>query len=198
MAVTATHLEAARTEHGELATRALAGDRDAERELCRRLFPAIRAFARRRLRGTQAEDFAQDALVTFVQALRAGKIDDPARAAGFALGICRHLAADETRTRERRRELVERFGASELPAEGADVQPWDQAVSFGADHLEDCLSRLTRRARDVIKATFFEEEPDSAIASAMSLSEANVRVIRHRTIAALRECLERPISWTVR
>ena len=198
MAVTATQLEAPRTEQGELAARAIGGDKDAERELCRRLFPAIRAFARRRFRGGLGEDFAQDALFAFVQALRAGRLEDPACAAAFALGICRNLAADDARTRERRRGLVERFGPSELPSDVVDAPAWEQPTSFGADHLEDCLSRLTRRARDVIKATFYEETTDAAIASTMSLTEANVRVIRHRTIATLRECLQRPISWTVR
>ncbi len=200
MGVTASKLQASGTAeaHVELAARAATGDRDAERELCRRLFPAIRAFARRRLRGTQAEDFAQDALFAFVQALRSGRIDDPARAAGFALGICRHMASDHVRTQARRRELLERFGPSELPSDVVETSAWDQPTSFGADHLEDCLSHLTRRARDVIKATFYEEENDGAIAATMSLTEANVRVIRHRTIAALRDCLQRPVSWTVR
>jgi DNA-directed RNA polymerase specialized sigma24 family protein len=47
----------------------------------------------------------------------------------------------------------------------------------------------------VIRATFCDDSPDLEIASALAISPANVRVIRHRTLAALRACLERPISW---
>ena len=85
-----------------------------ELEICRRIGPAVRAFARRRLRGAEADDFAQDVLVTVVAALRAERIEDPARVGAFALGICRHLAADRARARDRRRELMEQYGPTAL------------------------------------------------------------------------------------
>lgn len=166
-----------------------------ERELCTRLFPAIRAFARRRLRGAAAEDFAQDVLVVLVGAIRAGRIEDPKRAGAFALGICRHLAADRVRIAERRRALLETYGATALVE---DEPAWEQPVTVPRDHLEDCLSQLTRRARDVIRASFFDESGDAAIAEALSLTAQNVRVIRHRSLAALRECLGKPVSWSIR
>ena len=73
-----------------MALRALAGDRNAERELCGLILPAIRAFAARRLRPASAEDFAHDALTLFIEALREGRIQDSSRLAAFALGICRN------------------------------------------------------------------------------------------------------------
>lgn len=165
-----------------------------EREVCRRLSPAIRAFARRRLRGAAAEDFAQDALMILVGAIRAGRVEDPSRVAGFALGVCRHLAGDRAKARDRRRELVERYGATEL---AGDVC-WDEAPTVARDHLEDCVSQLSARARALVRATFFDEDADAAIGEAMGITAQNVRVIRHRALASLRECLERPISWSVR
>lgn len=48
----------------------------------------------------------------------------------------------------------------------------------------------------MIRMSYCTEEPDGEIARTLSITEANVRVIRHRTLAALRECLEKPISWT--
>lgn len=165
-----------------------------EREVCRRLAPAIRAFARRRLRGPAAEDFTQDALVVLVGALRAGRIDDPSRVAGFALGVCRHLASDRAKMRDRRRELLERYGATEL----VDDVRWDETPSVARDHLEDCVSQLSARARTLVRATFYEGDADAVIAESLGLTVQNVRVVRHRTLAALRECLERPISWSVR
>lgn len=162
--------------------------------MCRRIGPAVRAFARRRLRGPEADDFAQDVLVTVIAALRAERIEDEARIGAFALGICRHLAADRARARDRRRELVEQYGPTAFASETAAAAPSD----LPHDHLEDCISQLTARARDVIRATFFDDAADATIAETMSLSAQNVRVIRHRTLAALRECLDRPISWSAR
>lgn len=173
-----------------LVRRARAGDRDAERELCARLAPAVRAFARRRLRGPAAvDDFLQDVLLLFVEALREGRIDDPSRAPAFALGICRNLARDRARSRDRRREAAEAF--LEAPEPTLPREP----LVLSRARLEDCLSLLTQRARGVLRGSFADETSDAEIADALAISEANVRVIRHRTLAALRECLEGHISW---
>jgi RNA polymerase sigma factor (sigma-70 family) len=170
--------------------RALSGDPAAEREVCRRLLPAMRAFAQRRLPPAAAEDFSQDAVILLVEALRANRIQDPARIGGFALGICRNLARDRAKLGERRRQLQAQFGLS-----AADMVAFDAPLELRREQLEDCYSQLTEHARKVIQATFCEDHADAQIASTLRLSEANVRVIRHRTLAALRTCLERPISW---
>lgn len=136
-----------------------------------------------------------NALVVLVGAIRAGRIEDISQAGAFALGVCRHLAADRARIAERRRELLEKYGATALVA---DEPVWQQPTTVPRDHLEDCLSQLTMRARDIVRATFYEELGDAAIAEAMKLTAQNVRVIRHRSLAALRECLGKPVSWSVR
>src|SRR5262245_31118448 len=82
---TTTH---AGNETEDLVQRARSGERAACAELCSRLAPAVRAFARRRLGDRAAiEDFTQDVLVAFLVAVREGRIDEPAKAAGFAVGI---------------------------------------------------------------------------------------------------------------
>lgn len=185
-----TSARAAATDNASVIERALQGDRESERDVCRRLLPAIRAFAARRLQGSTAEDFAQDALLLLLQALREGRIQDPARVAGFALGICRNLARERARSGERRRELMEKYGfGEELPA-------LEAPATLRREHLEDCYSQLTDHARRVISASFCDESDDAQIALALSISTVNVRVIRHRSLAALRSCLERPISWS--
>jgi RNA polymerase sigma-70 factor, ECF subfamily len=171
--------------------RAVAGDRDAERQVCARLLPALRAFAGRRLPPSAVDDFAHDALVLFVEALRAGRIEDPTRAGAFAIGICRNLARERARLGERRRELLERYGLSDAELAPVDAPP----VLVRREHLEDCYSQLAERARRILRATFYDDAVDAEIAGALQISEANVRIIRHRSLAALRACLEKPISW---
>ena len=130
-----------------VSVRAMRGDVEAEREVCRRLLPAVRAFARRRLRPASVEDFAHDALLRFLEALRAGRIDDPSRVASFALGICRNLARERARNAERRRELAESYGLFE-----DDLASWDRELGVRREHLEDCFSQLGERARNVIRS----------------------------------------------
>src|SRR5688572_2362399 len=100
----------ARTPDELVVHRALAGERAAEHEVCRRLLPAIRAFAQRRLPSAAAQDFAQDVLVLLLEALRNRRIHEPSQVASFALGICRNLARERARSGERRRNLLEQYG----------------------------------------------------------------------------------------
>ena len=177
--------ETTRTDDADsLPARAIAGDRSAEAELCGRLYPAVRAFARRRLPDAPAEDFAADVLLTFVDALRHGRIEDPRNAAAFALGICRNLARDRARAGDRRRELMDRFADALAPP------PWEAPIVHVRAALEGCMYVLTERARRILRATFVDEDRDAEIASALAITEANVRVIRHRSLASLRACLE--------
>jgi RNA polymerase sigma-70 factor (ECF subfamily) len=164
----------------------------AERVLCQRLVPAIRAFARRRLRTSDAvQEFTQEVLLLFVEALRKGAVEDPARAPGFVLGICRNLAFDRARKRERREELWSKY-APELAE--LSLEPLEHA-NHDVIHLEDCISQLSQRARDVMRLSFAEGRSHAEVARLLDVSEANARVLRHRTLQSLRECMQKPISW---
>lgn len=179
------------SETESLVLRARAGDGAAFGELCRRLAPAVRAFARRRLGQLAAvEDFTQDALLVFVEAVKEGRIEDPARAASFALGICHNLARERAKVRDRRRDAVERF------ADFPELTLPEEPRLLDRARLEDCLSLLTGRAREVICGSYYSESSDGELAERLSLTPANVRVIRHRSIAALRACVEKTaVTW---
>lgn len=175
----------------ELVSQAAAGQREAEATLCERFAPVVRAFARRRLRGADAvEEFAQDVLLTMLEALRAGRVSQPERIGGFVLGICRNLALDRVRQRERREELWQIHGAALQSVSAEAVEH-----SYEASHLEDCLSQLSQRSRDLIRLGYVESQGHDDIAAALSISPANARVLRHRTLASLRECMSKRMSW---
>lgn len=175
---------------GALVLRARAGDPRAETVLCQRFAPAVRAFARRRLRDAAAVDeFCQDVMLLFVEAVRANKLADPERAGGFVLGICRNLARDRARTRDRRRELAAQLDVAETAYEPTPLAHYDVA------HLEDCLSQLSARSRDLVRFTYVDAQPDAAIAAALDVTEGNVRIMRHRTLKALRDCMGARVSW---
>lgn len=94
------------------------------------------------------------------------------------------------RVSERRAELLAQFGMTE-----EDLSVVIEEPVLRRDLLEDCYSQLTERARGVVRATFCDDEEDAPIAEKLGVSTSNVRVIRHRAIAALRECLQGQISW---
>lgn len=177
----------------ELVVRAQQGDARAESELCARLAPAVAAFARRRLRTADAvREMQQDVMLLFVDALRRGAVEDPARVGGFVLGICKNLARDRAKQRERRDALWELYGADVLPH--APSAP--EHASEDIIRLEDCLSQLSQRARDVVWLSYGESRAHAEIAERLQISEANARVMRHRTLAALRDCMRQTqTSW---
>jgi len=162
----------------------------AEAALCRRYAPAVRAFARRRLRNRDAvEEFAQDVMLLFIEALRRGQLADPACAGGFVLGICRNLARDRARMGERRAALWAEFGEVV-----ASYEP-PQTATYEVAHLEDCLSQLSARLRELVRYTWVDARPDVAIAQELAVTEGNVRIMRHRTLQTLRDCMAQRISW---
>jgi len=178
-----------------LVGRAAEGDRGAEATLCRRFLPAVRLFARRRLRTPDAvAEFSQDVMLLFIEALRRGTVADPARVGGFVLGICRNLALDRVRQRERRESLWQQYGAAWTDL-GADMPGLEDAPGYEIIHLEDCLSRLNQRGRDVVRLAYAEARSHGEIATQLSTSEANARVLRHRTLHTLRDCMTRLLSW---
>ena len=175
-----------------LAARALSGDRAAEARLCLRLSPAIRAFARRRLRTTEASsEFQQEVLLIFVEALRSRKLEDPARVAGFVLGICRNLVLDRVRERERRKRLWELYGDAVSACNV--VQPAE--VTLEIMRLEDCLTELSQRARQAVWLSYGELLSHSEVSTRLGISEGNARVLRHRALSALKQCVAAPKRW---
>jgi RNA polymerase sigma-70 factor (ECF subfamily) len=176
----------------ELVERARNGERAAEETLCQRFAPAVRAFARRRLRGAEAVDeFTQDVLLLTIEALRGGRVEEPERLGGFVLGICRTLAFDRARQRERRQQLWEAYGAA---LEVVSVEA-SHRETYEVIHLEDCLSQLSGRARELIRLGYLESRGHDEVARALDISESNARVLRHRTLASLRECMSKRMSW---
>ena len=57
------------------------------------------------------------------------------------------------------------------------------------EQLGRCVQNLKERERTVIVMSFLDEQTAATVASFLGVSEANIRVIRHRAIHQLRDCL---------
>jgi len=159
-------------------------DREAEAELFRRMAPRIRLYGLRHLRDEHAsEDLTQQVLITTLEALREGRLREPEKLASFVLGTCRMTVLDLRRSAQRKERLLRQFGADlTVPVQSA-------IPSLDHDHLTRCLQNLKERERTVVVMTFYDEQTGADVASFLGVSEANVRVIRHRAIHQLRECM---------
>lgn len=156
-----------------------------ERELCERYAARIRGYGLRHLRDrAAAQDLVQHVLLAVLEAVRAGRVADPAKLDAYVLGTCRN-AVHELRRGEQRRERLATAVGEVLPAgcEPAWHTP-DQR------RLERCLQGLEPRDRAVVVATFIEDRDAGEIAAALQLTPGNVRVIRHRALARLQACIE--------
>jgi RNA polymerase sigma-70 factor, ECF subfamily len=169
----------------ELASRLAAGDRDAEAELYRRLAPRVRLYGLRHLRDpAAADDLVQDVILMTFDGLREAKVREPSALASFVLGTCRKVVANIRRGAQRRHQLLERHGR-ELPVATEEAAPL-----LGLDRLAQCLTALSERERSVVALSFYAERSADQIGVELGVSSGNVRVVRHRALARLRDCMK--------
>ena len=156
----------------------------AETELYRRLAPRVRLYGLKHLRDRQAAaDLVQQVLMLTLERLRAGKLRDAERLVSFVFGTCRMTVLELRRTGARRERLLDRYAGDVPMADPAASPRLDQA------RLAGCLERLSERERSVLVMTFYDDQPAKDVAVALGLSEGNVRVIRHRGLERLRDCV---------
>jgi RNA polymerase sigma-70 factor (ECF subfamily) len=168
----------------DLAQRIAEGHRDAEAELCRRMGPRIRLYGLRHMRSASAaDDLAQQVLLKLLEALRAGRLREPDKLPQFVLGTCRMTVIDQRRRARRQERLLAEFGADLLP----DQPPMPR---LDDDQLARCVQTLQERERSVVVLTFYDDQTAAEAAGFLGITEANVRVIRHRAIRRLRACME--------
>ena len=177
-------MSSAELTDADLAQRIGAGHPEAETEMCRRMGPRIRLYGLRHLRSAAAaDDLVQQVLLATIEALRAGRLREPDKLAPFVLGTCRMTVSALRRKARRQDELLTQFGST-LVAEQPDVPQLD------SERLARCVQALKERERSVIVMSFYDERTSAESARSLGLSEANVRVIRHRAIRQLRGCME--------
>jgi RNA polymerase sigma-70 factor, ECF subfamily len=170
---------------GELARRIAARAADAasaEAELCTRFSRRVRLYGLRHLRSAAAaDDLAQRAMIVMLEKLRGGSVREPDRIGSFVLGVARMLAHEGRRDEGRELPLpdTQSHPAQEMPA----------ADPIASARLGHCLAALAQRERAVVVLTYYGEASSREVAAAMNLAEGHIRVIRHRAMARLRECL---------
>jgi RNA polymerase sigma-70 factor (ECF subfamily) len=148
-----------------------------------RLAQRVRLYGLRHLRdGAAADDLAQQVVLIVLERLRDGRLREPEKLASFALGTARMVAMDLKRGAQRRAGLLARHGR-ELGSAA-----W-QEPELDRQRLKQCLERLPERERSVVVLTFFDERTSAEVAEFAGMTGGNVRVLRHRALRRLRECM---------
>src|SRR5215470_8088525 len=162
-----------------------AGSTDAEEsELYRRFAPRVRLYGRRHLRSDAgADDLAQEVLLLTIERLRAGEVEKLEHIGSFILGTSRMMCHSERRVARRRETLTARFVDTVVETAPLSVYALDSVRVAG------CLRGLAERERLVLLLTYYADREAPRIAEDLNLSPGAVRVIRHRAIAHLRDCV---------
>jgi RNA polymerase sigma-70 factor (ECF subfamily) len=179
----------AELDDGALARRIAAArgapDTAAESELYRRLAPRVRLYGLRHLRDrAAAADLVQQVLLMTLERLRAGEVREPERIASFVLGACRMTVMEMRRGQRRREEILA------LHADKDEAFEAPEPLALDPDRLAACLEALSERERSVVVMSFFADKAADEVGTELALSAGNVRVIRHRAIGRLRQCME--------
>lgn len=125
----------------------------------------------------------QQVLLMTLERLRAGRLRQPEKLASFVLGMCRMVVMETRRGTARREGLLRIYG--DVPEA---VNPPEQD-DLDAAKLASCLASLPERERSVLVMGFFADKPADAVARELGLTLVNARVIRHRALVKLRECM---------
>ena len=129
-----------------------------------------------------ADDLVQQVLLKVLEALRTARLRESAKLAQFVLGTCRMTVLELRRSAHRQEHLLTTYGGNLVP-DSAPMPRFDDA------QLARCVQGLKERERSVVVMTFYDEHTAADAARALGISEANVRVIRHRAIQQLRVCM---------
>jgi RNA polymerase sigma-70 factor (ECF subfamily) len=172
----------------EMARRIAAGALDAaacEAELCRRFLGRARLYGLKHLRFdvTAAEDLAQQAMVVLLEALRAGRVEDPERVDRFLLGTCRNLVHSTRRGQARVEATRQRLSHELTPV---STPPWD-LVEW--PRVEACLAELSTRESHLLLLLYQEGVSAPEAAAKLGTTAGNVRVLHHRALSRLRACV---------
>jgi RNA polymerase sigma-70 factor (ECF subfamily) len=155
----------------------------AEAELCRRFAPRARLYGLRHLRDEErARDLAQAVMLAVIEAVRAGRVEEPEHIDRFVLGTCRNVAL-------RMRDIDARARPTDVATiDAMFAAPEVEPLDVGA--LHHCLGGLDERGRTVVLLSFTQGRSAEQISAALETTVGNVRVLRHRALAQLRQCMD--------
>jgi len=175
--------EEALPEWDNLVRRIAGGDREAEADLALRFHPKVLAMARARLHGAPAAmDITQDTILAVLEALRAGRIREPAKLPAFVLSTARNLINGFLRKEARSHEVLR-----DPPREPAqnDPTPFELEDQQRFALVGEAMDRLKPVDRRILLLALVDGMTSREIAPLVGLNPGAVRTRRARAIKAI-------------
>jgi RNA polymerase sigma-70 factor (ECF subfamily) len=164
----------------ELAALVASREGRAEAQLFLRFAPRIELYGLKHLGSrAAADDLVQQVMLRVIEAVRAGRLEEPEKLTSYVFGTCRNVTWDLRRA-ARREQRLERE-ATTLDASVGPPSLGEQDVA----RLFTCLNTLSEREATIVRMSFFEDRSADDIGIRLGLTAGNVRVIRHRALAKL-------------
>lgn len=163
-----------------------------EADVAGRFRERLRLFAARRLGdAAAAEDVAQETLRRVVDALRAGRVANPAAFPAFVFGTARHICQQQHRSAGREGRALHRLQDDGNAHGPASPDPFAALVSEErGNRVRGALGGLGASDREILRMLYHEEAETADVASRLGLTPAAVRVRRHRALKRLGELLD--------
>ena len=139
-----------------------------------------------------AEDLVQDALLVAHRGL--AKFDASRDFGAWIRGIVRMKYLEWTRSHR-----TEQLDAAVLDAIDHQHQAWDRAAEEGREDattaVRDCLQKLAPHLGETLDLFYRAQEPCTAIASRLGITEVVVRKRLQRARESLAECIRRRLAF---
>lgn len=169
----------------------LHGDIDQYRVLVRQYGPLVRGYLGGGMSRKTDEDVEDLAQRVFLIAFK--KLKDYRPGSSFSswlLGIARFELNNRLRKVKRRDKAMERYRDELAVAIGtAQLPPQTQQVSDRVEALRNCIEKLPKRSRDVVRGAL-DGAGINELAADLNLSPNAIYQARHRAYQALRLCME--------
>jgi RNA polymerase sigma-70 factor (ECF subfamily) len=136
----------------------------------------------------EAQDLVQEVFLTIWN--KASSFD-AARGSAFSWSVTqlRNRAIDRIRSRRRRGELMETFGADLVPHDGMRSASEDCEASERSREVREAMGKLSDEQRNVLRLAYFEGLTQSEIAQHLDEPLGTVKARAHRAMARLRDIL---------
>lgn len=139
-----------------------------------------------------AEDLVQDALLIAHRDL--AKFDSSRDFGAWVRGIVRMKYLEWTRSHR-----TEQLDVAVLDAIEHQHQAWDRAAEEGredaAHAVRECMQKLAPHLGETLQLFYRADEPCTAIAGRLGISEVVVRKRLQRARESLADCLRRRLGW---
>lgn len=163
-----------------------ANDSERVNELIEAIYPRLMAFLKVHMNAStvDAEDCAQDTLLTSIEAIKEGTIKDPDRVVSYILSICRNTYLKKQK--KKREQYLEEVSPNyhQAPRQLQSLLDEEQKQL-----LDWCLSQLKESYQTFMQYWF--DHPDAhseKVAKHFDITTSNAWTRKHRLIRKLNEC----------